>query len=922
MHDMDVPILITKLHLPARRPDLVSRPRLLAKLDEGLQQQCQITLISAPAGYGKTMLVAEWIAQEPQRATLDSQPATGAAWLSLDANDNDPTRFWTYVVAALQKVRPDAGKTTLAMLRANPPPAMDVMLTALINDIGESATPLILVLDDYQMIQAQPIHDALAFLIEYLAPHMHLVLITRIDPPLNLARLRISRQMAEVRAADLRFTTDEAALFLNQVMGLNLAPEDIAALETRTEGWIAGLQVAAMAMQGRDDVAGFVRAFAGSHRHILGYLTEEVYLRQPEPVRDFLLRTSILNRLSGPLCDALTGQHSGQQTLEQLETANLFVVPLDDEQHWYRYHPLFGDVLRAKLRRERSADEIQALHRAASQWYAQHNQVDEAMQHALLAEDFGYAAALIEQFAGLMIQRSELATLQGWLGALPETQVRTSPRLSMIAAWVLLASNQIEAVEPRLRDIEQALGLAGEQVPDIAALSADLRGALGEVLCIRANLAFHHSDLPRVLALSQQALDCLTDDVETGLFHTLPVLRGVIAFNTALAHEFSGDVGLASERFLEAIAVSRPIGNTHLIMMSFSHLAQLRRIQGHLHRAAETYGQAIQFAQESTLPPSPFLGMVHVGLGDVWYEWNDLLRARAHLEQGIELARPWNNWETLVAGYLDLARIEAAQGMWAAAENILADLANHLPSLQSPWGLPLIRAHYAHLCARRGNLEAAATWVRQTDLTVDGDLIYVREPEAIILAQVLAALGRLDEAARLYARLLAATEAVGRNGRVIELLIGQSLVFQAQNELEAALAALRRALSLAEPEGYVRLFVDGGRGVAALLAQVDALPAYVARLRAAFPGPPAKGTARSTSTTSTIEQPAALVEPLSERELELLRLIAEGLTNQEIAEALTVSLNTVKTHVRSIFGKLDVRNRTEATARAHELGLI
>jgi LuxR family maltose regulon positive regulatory protein len=908
---MIAPLLNAKFFIPPLRANQVLRRHLIARLDEGQRQGLRLTLISAPAGYGKTMLVAEWVRQH-------GRPV---AWLSLDDNDNDPIRFWTYVVAALRQVQPQVGETALAMLRATPPPAIDVALTALINDVAALPAPFVLVLDDYQAIQSQPIHAALAFLIDYLPPSMHLVMITRIDPPLNIARLRVRQQMTELRANDLRFTPDEAALFLNKVMGLGLLPQDIAALEARTEGWIAGLQVAAVAMEGHGNPSAFIEAFAGSHRYILSYLIEEVFLRQPEQVQTFLLRTSILDRLSGSLCDALTGQQNGQETLERLEASNLFIVPLDDEQRWYRYHHLFSDVLRARLQREYQAHEVQALHHAASRWYEQHGQIDEAVRHALLVEDAERTADLVERFAGDWMQRSELATLLRWLELLPDSMVHTSPRLSMIYAWGLLASSQIEAVEPRLRDVERSLGMAADQAANEPTLPASLRGALGEVLCVRANLAFHHFDLPRVLSLSQQALACLTDDVETGLFHTQPVLRGVVAFNVALAHEFSGDVRLASEMFAETIALSRRVNNLHLVLMARSHMAQMQRIQGQLRQAVDTYHQAIRFAQESTLPPSPLLGMAYTGLGDVFYEWNELDRARSSLDQGIDLARPWSNWETLVPGYLGLARLLAVRGDWTGAEKLLAGLVDSLPELQSPWGTPLIQAHQAQLWARQGKLSAAAGWVRQTGLTVDGELAYSREPETIILAQVLIALGRADGALRLLARLQAAAEAGERTGRVIEVLIGQALAFQVQDRGDAALAALKRALTLAAPEGYVRTFVDKGQAMADLLSQVDVLPAYVARLLAAFQGPEA-ATAQDAAPGKAVAQPAGLIEPLSDRELELLRLIAAGLTNQDIAEALTISVNTVKTHARHVFAKLGVRTRTEAAARARELGLL
>jgi LuxR family maltose regulon positive regulatory protein len=901
-------LLATKLYIPSARPaqSVVPRPRLLDRLDRGLASR--LTLISAPPGFGKTTLLSEWL-------TTCRVPA---AWLSLDAADNDLMRFQRYLAAALQTVAPQIGQTIQELLRAPQPPPIKSILTVLVNEICSLPDHLILILDDYHTIEAAAVHNAIAFLLDNLPPCLHLVMATRADPPLPLARWRSRGQLVEVRTDDLRFTPAESAAFLNQVMGLSLSAEDIAALESRTEGWIVGLQMAAISMQGKVDATAFIRAFSGSHHYVLDYLVEEVLSRQPEDIQTFLLRTSVLERLAGSLCDAVMGQTGSQAVLEGLERANLFLASLDDERRWYRYHHLFGEMLRARLQRAYPPEEIRALHHSASQWYEQHGRIDKAVQHALLVEDFDRVAALIERSAGSLLQRGELTTLLRWLGALPDMLVRTSPRLSLIYAWTLLASSQFEAMEPRLQDAERALGLTADQVSSASTLSADLRGALGEVLCIRANLAFHRADLPRMLALSQQATDCLSDGVEAGLFHTRPTLRGVVALNTALAHEFSGDARQASEMFDETIALSRPIHNAHLVMLSFSHLAHIQCVRGRLHQAAETCRQAIQYAQDNASPPSPLLGMVYVGLGDVLCEWNELEHAQSHLQQGIDLARLWSNWETLVPGHLGLARLQAARGDWAGAAQALADLANRVPPLQSPWGIPLIHAHQAWLEVRQGDLDAAAAWVQQTDLAVEGDLAYPREPEAIILARVLTALGQLDEAARLFERLLAAAEAGGRTGHFIEALISQSLALQAQGKPDAALMALKRALTLAEPEGYIRVFADEGAAMAGLLARVVPSSVYVARLLAAFQGPEAE----SAGGAGAVAHPSALLEPLSQRELEILRLLAEGLSNRQIAARLVLAVGTVKAHVHTIYGKLGVQGRVQAIARARELGLL
>jgi LuxR family maltose regulon positive regulatory protein len=912
-------LLATKFYVPPPRPHRVSRPHLLERLSQGLA--CRLILVSSPAGFGKTTLLSEWVAS--LGSPLPGSPthkAPQVAWLSLDANDNDPTRFVSYAVAALQGVLPQVGQTVQAVSRSAHPPSAETVLAILVNELCSVPDHLVLVLDDYHAIDTAAVHQAMTFLLDHMPPCLHVIIATRVDPPLPLARWRSRGELLEIRADDLRFTAEEAALFLNQAMGLNLSAQDVAALEARTEGWIVGLEMAALSLQKSTDPAAFIQAFSGSHHFVLDYLVEEVLNHQSADVQAFLLRTSILERLSGPLCDAVTGQGESQAMLERLEKANLFLVPLDDERCWYRYHPLFRDVLRARLQRQCAAPEMQALHRAASQWFEQHDQVNGAVRQALQGEDFDRVADLVGRYAETMTHRGELITLLHWLDALPESIVRTSPRLSMIAAWTLLAGSQFEAVEPRLQDVERALGLTAERAADDPALPAGLRGAVGEVLCVRANVAFHHADLSRVLALSQQALRCLSDDVNTGLFHAQPELRSVIPFNIALAHEFGGDVGPASEMFAETIARSRPLGNMHLVMLASSHLAQIQRIQGRLHQAAATYRQAMHSAQESAWPLSPMLGRVYVGLGNVLGEWNDLASAESYLRQGMDLARPWSNWETLIAGHLGLARVEAARGDWVRAGRELADLAAGLPALPSPWGMPLVRAHQAQLEARCGDLAAAAAWVQETELAMADDLGYAREPEAIILARVLAALGRLDEAARLFDRLLAAAEAGGRIGHTIQVLVGRSLVLEAQGRHEAASVAVERALVLAKPEGYVRVFADEGAALVPLLRRAAARGVAcddIGKLLAAL-GDEAAGHRLPWAAAAG----APLVEPLSERELEVLRLMAIGLSNQEMAGQLALAVGTVKAHVHHILGKLAAQNRTLALARARELHLL
>ena len=790
------------------------------------------------------------------------------------------------------------------MLQSPQPPSIEAILTTLINEITESPAALVLVLDDYHLlIEAQPIHDALAFLLDHLPPPMHLVIATRADPPLAIARLRGRGQLTELRLTDLRFTTDEAAAFLNQVMGLGLSTEDIIALETRTEGWIAGLQMAAASMQGRKDIAGFIQALTGSDRYILDYLIEEVFQRQPDRVQTFLLQTAILDRLAAALCNAITNRDDGQSTLEMLERANLFIVPLDNERRWYRYHRLFADLLRSRLRRAH-ADLAPTLHRRASEWHEQNGLMAEAIDHALSAEDFARATALVEQVAEATLMRSEVTTFLSWVEALPDELVRVRPSLCVFHAWALfLSGRSLGEIESRLQDIDEDTDL----VPSRAAP-------------MRAWIAIFQGQLPSAVELARQALEQLPED---DVFW-----RSIAAWTLSLSSLADGDLRAGSQALDEVARMSQDAGNVMMAVTALSHLAKLHIRQGQLHQAKAIYERALRSATDKQGRDLPIAGEAMMGFGDLWREWNDLEAATRYLVEGIELTGRWSEVGAL-DGYIGLARVRQAQGdVDGALEAIQTAEQLAIKSEFTELDDLMVALCRARLWIAQGNIEAAMRWVEERGLGRDvgaaelkesDDLISyrMRKYEHLVLARLLIAQDRPADTLALLEPLLPRMERQERKDLVIEIQILRALAFQAQGDIGQALTTLERALSLAEPGGFVRVFVDEGPPMAPLLYQAAArgiAPEYAGKLLAAFPDaePAAKP-----------RQPQVeMIEPLSEREIEVLQLIAEGLSNREIAQKLFLSVNTVKVHTYNIYSKLSVHSRTQAVAQARALGIL
>lgn len=882
------PLLASKLHVPPARAHLVSRPRLLARIAEPRP----LLLVSAPAGFGKTTLVSE------------GTQTAGVGWLSLDDDDNDPPRFLAYAVASLRGLIPGAGETALALLQSPQSPPLKTILTSLVNDLSAAPAPFALVLDDYHAITAQPIHDALAFLIDHLPPQMRLILITRADPPLPLARMRARNQLTEIRAADLRFTPEEAADFLNRAMGLALTAGDVAALEQRTEGWIAGLQLAALSLQGRQDAPAFIAAFAGSHRFVLEYLAEEVLQRQPEAVQTFLLRTSFLDRLTGPLCEAVAGQEGGQEALRRLESANLFVIPLDDSRTWYRYHHLFADFLRHRLRQTAPALPAE-LHRCASKWYADNQLMAEAIGHALAAKDFEHAADLIDGESQSRLMSGDPAAVLNWAGALPDESIRPRRRLCLTQAWAMLITGRIDGIEPRLQDAERGLD-DGEPARIIR----------GEALAIRATIATAMQDYPRALELSHRSLELASPDNIA--------LRGAVMLNLGIAYAMKGDAVEAARILAEAAAHNQAAGNTSATVFTLWRLANMLILQGKFDQASRTLSQAQKLGLGPQGRPLPFASVTFLALANIAYEQNDLDAARQLLPTAVELAGQWGDTELQAGCLLLQARLSLAEGRRDLAVELLdrADetMRGH-PFYSLSRTASLVAAHRMRLWILEGDLPAARRWAEQRQLRPDDEPAYARESEYIGLAWLLAAQPDSARAAlSLLARIRRNAESGGRIGNVIEVLAIQSLALQTQGSTSQALDALGEALALAEPCGYIRIFADLGPAMAALLAKAASrriAPEYAAKLLAA------SGQEESERwVAKPPPAPDALVEPLTERERQTLRLLAAGLSNREIADELIVSVDTVKTHLRGLYGKLGAHNRAQAILRARELNLL
>ena len=910
----ELPLLETKFYLPKWSADLVSRSRLIDRI----HPQRKLTLISAPAGFGKTTLLAQWVAAIPTRTI---------AWVSLDQGDNDPAFFWNYLITALQKIQPSLGERSRSLLQSPQPPSIESVLMTLLNELTAVEADITLILDDYHAIETQAIHRGIGFLLNHLPPQVHLIIASRADPPLSLARLRSRGELTELRVSDLRFTPDEAATFLNQGMGLEISAVEVSALEQRTEGWIAGLQLAALSLQGREDIPDFVAAFSGDDRYIVDYLMEEVLQRQPDRVRRFLLQTSVLERLSSSLCDAVTDQNDGQGMLETLERGNLFIIPLDNKRQWYRYHHLFADVLQAHALRS-WPERISSLHERASEWYEQNHLFSDAIRHALAAQDFERAAGLIERVWPTMRRHQRETTVLGWITSLPDSLIRNRPVLSVAYALVLLNDGQLDAVESRLQDAERCLEAAVDSqgplaVERVVTDDAQLQSLPASIANARAYRAQALRDVSGTVTYAQQALELLPEDEEYE--------RGTTAALLGLAYWTSGRPEAGYRSFVEGLAIFKQMGLTQIAIGGTFILAQMSMAQGRLHRAINICEQSLQLAAEQGNPVLPGTPELYLALSELRYEQGDLAAANQLLLRGETLRQQASLSGAKFLWWVVQARLKVAEGDLDTALNQLHE--GERLYYRTPIPVPDVRpveALKVQWWLRQGKLAEALGWVRERGLSVDDQPDYLREYEHLTLVKVLIAQYQRDgtdevihQVTCILTRLLAAAEAEARTGSIIKILVVLALAEEAQGDVTSAIVSLERALILAEPEGYVRIFVEPGTPMVQLLREAMTRGITLTYTNWLLTTLATWGQPHDdTPTASVVPSPQPLIEPLSQRELDVLRLLNTELSGPEIARELVVALSTVRTHTKRIYSKLNVTNRRAAVKRATELKLL
>jgi LuxR family maltose regulon positive regulatory protein len=893
---MAVPLIKTKIRIPPVQAGFIWRPHLIEQLERGQQLGHRLSLIAAPAGFGKTNLACTW---------LDKHNGS-VAWISLDEDDNDPGNFWTYLIASLQTTYQEIGNATLALLQSPQIPPAKTLLTPLVNEVAACSEPIILVLDDYHVISNPEVHAGITFLIDYLPDGFHILISTRANPPLSIARLRAQGSLTEIRAEHLRFTTDEAGAFLNKIMGLNLSLDDVQALEARTEGWIVGLHLAALSMLGREDKHEFISTFSGSHHYILEYLTGEVLSSLPAQLRRFLLQTSVLERFCAELCKSVTGESDSEGLLSELQHNHLFIVPLDDERQWFRYHHLFKDLLFHHLQTEVKKEDVYAFREKASRWHAARLEFEVGIKYALGARDFESAAGLIEQAAGESIAQGKVITLLRWIEALPKDIVLKSPRLRMYQGYAIFLTGQVTHAREVLQDARSLLQTA-----------APFEGRelmFGRLLALLATLTSLGKDIDAAIDQAQEALKNLP---ESEL-----VWRARAARALGVSYGFAGDTTRMIQVCEQAKALAIQAGNRFLATEITSQIVTARIIQGKLRQASDECERILEvFDYPDKDPPA---GLAYIRLAEIALNRNDLAKAQDYLDKGIELCVQGGIGYTLLPAYCMEAILKQEAGDTRAALQAI-QIAERMHREGGSMESALVFASFQmRLRLLLNDIESARKWACGDFLTVDWsteDLpIGLREFQSTLLARVHLAENQPMEILALYELVCETARPGGRMAWVLELSLYKALALQMLGDSSGALEAIAQSLSLAAPEGYTRLFLEAGASVVTLLKQAASqgiYPDYAHKLLTLFGVPDLKRIDESAISTSA--QP--ILEPLSPRELEVLKLISTGHTNQEIADSLFVSLNTIKKHTSHIYGKLGVKNRAQAIARARVLGL-
>jgi LuxR family maltose regulon positive regulatory protein len=933
--------MATKLFIPPPGKYLVERSRLLEKLGACLRPGCRLTLVCAPAGFGKTTLVSTWATS---LKSIARTPSPWTAWLALDGRDNDPVLFWSYVIASLQTQEEGIGKQSLGLLQTTQSPDLEGNLAPLVNDLAGIPADFVLVLDDYHIIRNPSIHRSLSYFIEHAPAQFHVILASRTDPPLPLALLRGRGQLLDIRLNDLRFSNEDANSFLNSGMGLNLEAQAVDALNGKAEGWAAGLQMAALSLQeaaasqDRQRVEDFIASFSGSNRYILDYLIEEILNRQSTEIRHFLLKTSILDRLCGPLCDALLDADGGvppasQKILEDLESRNLFILPLDEQRYWYRYHQLFADLLRKRLSQV-DPGILPDLHQRAIRWYEENGMIAKAVEHAFQAKDYPKAASLVSQISEELWGRGEHVTLLEWIAALPEAEKRRYPHLWVWQVSMLITAGKMQEAEACIPEIESYLRSFTGTEPEHASV-------MGRVFSLRTYIASFYGDVPNLLHYAHLALENLSQEEDAG---------GRCGISLVLSNAYlnNGNLAAAGQALVDTIDAGKIAHRPYMVLTALSNLATVLYAQGDLKQAGQVCQEGDQMIQQYGLEHSPLATNLFIAQGLILCERHMLDEAEETIRRGLELAQERGYIWSIAWGYRGLTRLLLARGDLDAAEAVLQEAEQLISSHEIPaYHTCGISGLKARVWIGLGKIEATEAYLRSRNILADGEIQYPRESEYLALARLYLVRRDMGAAANLLGRMLAWAESAGQQLWVIRVLVLQALLDHFQGNRQQSLQRLNRALRLAEPQGIIQVFVDEGEPMQDLLKQIllkQALPEqgihpeYSQRLLAAFPGPrkepapvaePQAG-AHAPSISERLADAShppwmeseALVEPLSKRELEVMRLIVEGYSNKEIAQKLYISLRTVKYHATSIYAKLGVSGRTQAAFRARELGLF